>query len=100
MPNKIIHGVYDTTVLGIRRGHASHPRHRADLSDTFFADIIVNGAEHTVEFHLLKDVHGYSGSVGLSAAFPMSKDALPFLGGLAERMERGEIVTFPVRALI
>ena len=101
MPNQAIRGAYNTTVVGIRRGVASDPRRRGDPEETFFADIVVNGTEHIVEFHLLRDVGGgYSGSVALSAAFPMSKDALPFLGALAERIAKGEAVSFPIHTVI
>jgi hypothetical protein len=100
MPNQFVQGAYDTTVLGIQRGSTSTSHHRQDLLDTFFADVVVNGADHVVEFHLFRDVGGYSGSGSLLVAFPMSRDALPFLGALAERLARGEVVTFPVRALI
>ena len=101
MPNQVIRGAYDTMVVSIRRGIATDPRRRGDPEETFFADVVVNGVEHVVEFHLLRDIGGgYSGSVDLSAAFPMSKDALPFLGALAERISRGESVEFPVHAVI
>lgn len=99
--NQVIRGAYETTVLGLRRGVASDPRRPADSADTFFAEVIVNGVNHVVEFHLRRGVGGgYSGSVELSAAFPMSKDALPFLGALAERISRGESVAFPIHAVI
>ena len=103
MPNQLVRAVYDTTVLAIRSGPPSDPRRREFRADdeTFFADVVVNGVRHVVEFHLRRDTGGgYSGSVALSAAFPMSKDALPFLGAVAERITKGDAVSFPIHAVI
>jgi hypothetical protein len=102
MPNKVLRGVYQTTVLDIRRGQPTGPYDDdlSELYDTYQADVVVNGIQHKVEFHVERDGHGYSSSESMDSAFPWSKDAPVFLGRLAERLAKGEKLLYPIEALI
>jgi hypothetical protein len=98
--NTVLRGVYQTTVLAVRAGAPTDPRRASDGDKTFVAEVVVNGTRHEVEFHLFGDMPGYSSSVDLARAFPFSRDAIILLGGIAERILKGEVVEFPIERLI